>query len=120
MINKTTATYLSSAEANNKVSDEGVLRLSRAVADHHTPAIALGQLAAKKAPKTQHVYCFELCQQVLLVLMCCKYSRLQGLCDRADLVDLQKQAVAGLLSDGLGDALWVRDSEIITHHLDAG
>ncbi len=39
--------YLSSAETDHQVSDEGVLCLSRAMADHHTPAVALGQLAAK-------------------------------------------------------------------------
>lgn len=43
--------YLSSAEANNKVSDESVLGLSRAVADHDTPAIALGKLATKRRKK---------------------------------------------------------------------
>lgn len=40
--------YLSSAETDHQVSDEGVLRLSRAVADHHTPAVTLGHLAAKR------------------------------------------------------------------------
>lgn len=40
--------YLSSAETNHQVSDEGVLCLSRAMADHHTPAVTLGHLAAKR------------------------------------------------------------------------
>lgn len=40
--------YLSSAETDHQVSNEGVLCLSRAMADHHTPAVALGHLAAKR------------------------------------------------------------------------
>lgn len=40
--------YLSGAETNHQVSNEGVLCLSRAMADHHTPAITLGQLAAER------------------------------------------------------------------------
>lgn len=48
------------------------------------------------------------------------YSRLQGLCDGADLVDLQQQAVAGFLSDALGDTFGVGDREIVSNHLDAG
>lgn len=39
--------YLSGAQTDHKVSNEGVLCLSRAVADHHAPAVALGHLAAK-------------------------------------------------------------------------
>lgn len=38
--------YLASAEANNQISDEGVLGLSRAVAHHHSPATGLSQLTA--------------------------------------------------------------------------
>lgn len=38
--------YLSSAETDHQVSDEGVLRLPGTMADHHTPAVALGHLAA--------------------------------------------------------------------------
>lgn len=40
--------YLSSAETDHQVSDEGVLCLSRAMADHHTPAVTLGHLAAER------------------------------------------------------------------------
>lgn len=40
--------YLSSAETDHQVSDEGILCLSRAMADHHTPAVALGHLAAER------------------------------------------------------------------------
>ena len=35
--------YLSSAESNHQVSDEGVLRLSGAMADHHAPTVRLSQ-----------------------------------------------------------------------------
>lgn len=45
--------YLSGAETNHQVSNEGVLCLSRAMADHHTPAITLGHLAAKRHRHTQ-------------------------------------------------------------------
>lgn len=48
------------------------------------------------------------------------YSRLEGLCDRADLVDLQQQAIAGLFCYGLSNAFGVGHSQIVTHHLDAG
>ena len=44
--------YLSSAEADHQVSDEGVLCLSRAMADHHAPAVALSHLAAKRKRHT--------------------------------------------------------------------
>lgn len=46
-------------------------------------------------------------------------SRLQGLCHRANLVDLKKEAVAGLLLHSLGNTLWIGHSQIITNHLDA-
>lgn len=48
------------------------------------------------------------------------HSRVQGLGDGADLVDLEQQAVAGLLGHALGNALGVGDREVVTHHLDAG
>lgn len=48
--------YLASAESDHKVSDEGVLCLSRTVADHHTPSIRLGHLAAKqRKTETKHI-----------------------------------------------------------------
>lgn len=47
-----------------------------------------------------------------------KHSRLDGLGDGADLVDLQQQAVASLLLTGLLDALGVGDGQIVSHHLD--
>lgn len=56
----------------------------------------------------------------VIKLLCAGHSRLQGLGDGADLVDLEQQAVAGLLGHALGDALGVGDREVVTHHLDAG
>lgn len=48
--------YLASAESDHKVSDEGVLCLSRTVADHHTPSIRLGHLTAKqRKTETKHI-----------------------------------------------------------------
>lgn len=44
---------------------------------------------------------------------------MQGLCHGADLVDLEQEAVAGFLLHGLGNALWIGHSQIITNHLDA-
>lgn len=56
----------------------------------------------------------------VIMLLCCGDSRLQGLCDGADLVDFEQQAVAGLLGHTLGDAFRVGDCEVIAHHLNAG
>lgn len=39
--------YLSGAQTNHKVGDEGVFCFSWAVAHHHTPAVLLGQLTPK-------------------------------------------------------------------------
>lgn len=39
--------YLSGAETNHQVGDEGVFRFSGAVAHHHAPAVLLGQLTPK-------------------------------------------------------------------------
>lgn len=47
-----------------------------------------------------------------------KHSRLKGLCDGADLVDFEQQAVAGLIRHSFGDALGVGHCKVITHHLD--
>ena len=44
--------------------------------------------------------------------------RLDGLCDGADLVDLEQQTVARLLLHRLLDALWVGHRQVITHHLE--
>lgn len=116
--------YLSSAETDHEVSNEGVLSLSGAMADHHTPAVTLSHLATKKHRTTQATFYSETHLSAYLLvaikLLCAGHSRLQGLGDRADLVDLEQQAVAGLLGHTLGDALRVGDCEVVTHHLDAG
>ena len=44
-------------------------------------------------------------------------SRLDGLCNRADLVDFQQQAVAGLLLDGSLYPARVGHSQIVSNHL---
>lgn len=43
-----TDTNLASAETNYQISDEGIFCFSRAVTHHHTPAIGLGKLAARR------------------------------------------------------------------------
>lgn len=40
--------YLSGAESDHQVGDEGVLGLSGAMADHHTPTAALSQLTPER------------------------------------------------------------------------
>lgn len=57
---------------------------------------------------------------IVIALLSCRHSRLQGLSDRADLVDFKQQAIAGLFGHTLGDAFRVGDCEVITHHLNAG
>lgn len=47
-----------------------------------------------------------------------RHSRLDRFSHRADLVDLQQQAVAGLLLNCLGNPLRVGDCEVIPHDLD--
>lgn len=46
-----------------------------------------------------------------------RHSRLDGFCHRANLVDLQQQAVASLLLHGLGDPLGIGDCEVISYNL---
>ena len=45
---------------------------------------------------------------------------LDGLSHTSNLVDLQQEAVAGLLVDGGGDPLGVGHQEIVSNNLDAG
>lgn len=47
------------------------------------------------------------------------HSRLDGFCDRADLIDLEQQTVAGLLLHCPLDALGVGHRQVIAHYLDA-
>ena len=42
---------------------------------------------------------------------------LDGFGNASNLVDLEKEPVAGLLLDGGGDPLWVGDQEVISHDL---
>lgn len=44
-------------------------------------------------------------------------SRLDGLCNGADLIDFKQQAVAGLVVDGSLYPAWVRDRQIVSNHL---
>lgn len=43
-----TDTNLTSAETNYQISNEGIFCFSRAMTHHHTPAIGLGKLAARR------------------------------------------------------------------------
>lgn len=45
------------------------------------------------------------------------HSRLDGLCDRANLVNFEQQAVAGLVVHSLQNAPRVGDCQIISNHL---
>lgn len=42
---------------------------------------------------------------------------LNGLCDRANLVDLEQQGIAGLLFNGCLHPFWVGAQQVITNHL---
>lgn len=44
-------------------------------------------------------------------------SRLDGLCDGANLIDFKQQAVAGLFCHGSLYPTWVSDRQIIANHL---
>lgn len=68
----------------------------------------------------QCVACQLMKSSILKAISVCGHSRLEGLCDRANLVDLQQQAVAGLFWYSLSNAFGVGHSQIVTHHLDAG
>lgn len=46
-----------------------------------------------------------------------RHSRLDGFGHRANLVDLQQQAVASLLLHGLGNPLGIGDCEVISYNL---
>mmetsp|Transcript_124212 Transcript_124212/g.322656 ORF Transcript_124212/g.322656 Transcript_124212/m.322656 type:complete len:520 (+) Transcript_124212:44-1603(+) len=80
---------LACAEPDDEVRDEGVLRLAGAVGDHDTPAAAHGH-----------------------------GGRIDGLGDGADLVHLQEQRVACADIERLGDALRVRNKQVVADNLD--
>ncbi len=89
MYEKSLCVYLSGAQADDEVSDERVLGLARSVADHDTPAVGLRQLA-----------------------------RVDRLGHTADLVDLEEQAIAGLLLNGRLNALRVGHGQVVADQLD--
>src|SRR5690606_1880077 len=75
---------------HGQVGDGGVLGLAGAVADHAGPAGAVRAL-----------------------------HRVEGLGERADLVDLDQHAVGGAAGDAAADALDVGDEEVVADQLDA-
>jgi len=86
---RSTSLDLTAAKTNDKISDEGILSLTRAVGNHDTPASSAGIKAG-----------------------------LDSLRHGTDLVDLKKKSVAGLLLLGHGDTLGVGHKEIITDDLE--
>ena len=84
-------THLSSAEPYDEVGIEAVLSLPRAVRHHDSPASSLRHLTS-----------------------------LDTLCHRPDLVDLQQQAVTGLLVNTILDTLGVCYQQVITEMLKRG
>lgn len=44
-------------------------------------------------------------------------SRLDRLCNRADLIDFKQQAVAGFVVDGSLYPAWIRDRQIVSNNL---
>ncbi|GIX61506.1 uncharacterized protein BcabD6B2_09410 [Babesia caballi] len=80
---------LAGAKGNDKVSNEGVLRLTRPVRNHDTPLVGVTQQAS-----------------------------VNGLSDGANLVDLEEKRVARFLLQGSLDALGVGDQKVVAHNLD--
>ena len=82
---------LSGGESDDEIGDEGVLGLAGAMTHHDAPSVGAGEVAGG-----------------------------DGLGDGADLVDLEEEAVAGLLVHGGLDALGVGDGEIVADELESG
>src|SRR5690606_10080041 len=80
---------LAAVGGDGEVGDGDVLGLAGAVGHHALVAVALGQL-----------------------------DRVQGLGERADLVDLHQQGVGGALLDAAGQTLGVGDEQVVTDELD--
>merc|ERR1711920_748045 len=80
---------LACLETNNKVSNEGILCLTRTVGHHHAPAVL-------------HRH----------------HSGIDGLSDGPYLIHLQKESIASLDFQGLSDSLSVCDKEVIANNLD--
>jgi hypothetical protein len=76
---------LSSSETDDQIGDGDVLRLTRTMRDHDTPAVGESILGS-----------------------------LDSLGDGTDLVDLEQKGVASLLLDGLLDEAGVGDGQVIT------
>lgn len=81
--------YLSSAETNHQVGDEGVLCFSRAVAHHHTPAVLLGQLTPEGTAGVEGLShgCTYTVHNMYTHTHADIHSRLDGLGNRSNLVD---------------------------------
>jgi len=80
--------YLSSAESNDQVGNEGVLRFSWSVWDHGSPSILLGQEMS-----------------------------INGFSDASNLIHFQQQTVACLLLNCGEDPFRVRHRQIIPNNL---
>ncbi len=103
---------LAGAESNDEVGNEAILRLSRSVRHHGSPALR---------EKVAHVVVLdEVKLHRELTVGLAEVVGGDGLGDGADLVHLEEQAVAGLLVDGGLDPLGVGDGEIVTDDLNVG
>jgi hypothetical protein len=79
---------LSSTDTDGKIRDESILSLAGTMGHHDTPASSVGVSGG-----------------------------LERLGDSSDLVDFEKEGIACFLLDGVFDADWVGDSEIVTDDL---
>ena len=84
-----TSLDLASPNTDNDISDGNILSLSGSVGNHNTPSGSVGVL--------------------------CGLDRLG---ESTDLVDLEEEGIAGLELNGLLDADWVGDSQIISDNLE--
>ncbi len=108
--------------SHGEVGDVGVSGLTRSVGSHDTPTGGLSELDATvgRTCRYQRLCVTILTPRRLLFSRPCQkknHSRLDGLGDRTDLVDLQQQTVTSLLLDGGLDPQRVGDSQIITDDL---
>jgi hypothetical protein len=85
---RSTSLDLSSADTNRKVRNESILSLAGTVRDHNAPACGVGVRGG-----------------------------LEGLGNTSDLVDLEKEGVAGFSLDRVFDTDGVGDCEIVTDDL---
>lgn len=80
---------LACGEADNQISDEVVFSLAGTMRNHDSPPVVSALLVGSN-----------------------------GLSERSDLVDFQKQSIARLLLDSSGNPLLVSDQQIISNYLD--